>query len=925
MVDKSLKPRIYKPSEKDFSHNGLGVLRDATRADVREGANGVYELEVEYPLMSRFSEYFENGYQIKAKPNDQEEYHIFEIKRTYKDTIGNNILIYAQSRTYKLGNRQVQHVEIDSQNGAGAMRAITAGMDEPSDIELYSDIQTVSSTMFEARNVLNCIAGEQGSLLQLWGGEIKREPFRLSLLRRRGRDNVGIVRYGKDLQGLKITFDWQSIVTRCLPYADLQDGNDGKSKRIYGTKVDSELIKNYPDIYARHIQFTEEQGVKDKASLDRVAKKYFNSINPGVDKPKVSIELEIEKLTDSEEAREFARLRNYGLFDTFSVYHKLYDIYIEAKITEVIYDSLNEKTKKIHAGDAQLTFYQQQNNELQETIKTLTKKGYMSEFVDYITDLINGVEGGSVLQYPKNKPHTTYYMDTDSRETAKDVIAINNQGLGFSRDGWLGPFVNAWGIDGTLNADFIRAGKIRANILETSFNALGDQLRLVSGALQAWNNANKIMELTKRGMEFWNPSKNLVGVIGTTDSAGNPFPDANMEPPYEDHSLVIKGQDDGAWIILSTEDESGIIVGRKSARLAFDSITIRAGKTRWQGDLDIIGNLTVNGQPVSGGGSGGGNPGGNWNGQYPPEVTTQAEKFAWQAWVTLLSLGYSKAAAAGILGNIQGEAGPGMNPDTDQVGGPAYGAIQFDGSSYPLIGEPTWNGREYFQRLHNASGVGGDYRDMTVQMKVVNWTMTNGQWIGKVDPTSVSGFKAIASPERAAYAFENNFERPAQAHPEREGYARNWYNKFNSLDIPEESNGWMLPIARPITVTSEFGWRTSPIDGSQELHNGIDLVNNNSATPILAAESGIVRIAGSYPAWYGNYVVIEHANGIFTGYAHQSSLMVSVGQQVSKGQQLGVIGTTGPSTGIHLHFQFFRNGPWPTNSDWINPRDMMQF
>lgn len=917
-----MKPRIYKPSEKDFSHNGLGILRDATRADVREGANGVYELEVEYPLMSRFSEYFENGYQIKVKPNDQEDYHVFEIKRTYKDTIGNNILIYAQSRTYKLGNRQVQHVEIDSQNGAGAMRAITAGMDEPSDIELYSDIQTVSSTMFEARNVLNCIAGEQGSLLQFWGGEIKREPFRLSLLRRRGRDNVGIVRYGKDLQGLKITFDWQSIVTRCLPYADLQDGNDGKSKRIYGAKVDSELIKNYPDIYARHIQFTEEQGVKDKASLDRVAKNYFNSINPGVDKPKVSIELEIEKLTDSEEAREFARLRNYGLFDTFSVYHKLYDIYIEAKITEVIYDSLNEKTKKIYAGDAKLTFYQQQNNELQETIKTLTKKGYMSEFVDYVTDLINGVEGGSVLQYPKNKPHTTYYMDTDSRETAKDVIAINNQGLGFSRTGWLGPFVNAWGIDGTLNADFIRAGKIRANILETSFNALGDQLRLVSGALQAWNNANKIMELTKRGMEFWNPSKKLVGVIGTTDSAGNPFPDAIREPPYENHSLVIKGQEDGAWIILSTEEGSGLTVGRKTARLDFDSITIRAGKTRWQGDLDIIGNLTVNGQPVSGGGTGGG--GGNWNGQYPPEVTTQAEKFAWQAWVTLIGLGYSKAAAAGILGNIQGEAGPGMNPDTDQVGGPAYGAIQFDGSSFPLIGPPTNDGREYFQRLHNASGVGGDYRDMTVQMKVVNWTMGKGQWIGKVDPTSVSGFKAITSPEQAAYAFENNFERPAWAHPEREGYARTWYNKFVNLAI-EESNGWALPIARPITVTSEFGWRTSPIDGSQELHNGIDLVNNNSATPILAAESGIVRIAGSYPAWYGNYVVIEHANGIFTGYAHQSSLMVSVGQQVLKGQQLGVIGTTGPSTGIHLHFQFFRNGPWPPQDDFINPRTMMNF
>lgn len=179
MVDKNLKPRIYKPTEKDFSHNGLGIMIDTTRCDVTEEANGKYEVEIEHPLKSRFLDYFENGYQIKAKPNDQEDYHIFEIKNTYKDTINNSILIYGQSRTYKLGNREVQHVEIDSKNGSEVMAAIEKGMDEACDVKLFSDIQTVSSTSFEARNVLNCIAGEQGSMLQYWGGEIKREPFKL--------------------------------------------------------------------------------------------------------------------------------------------------------------------------------------------------------------------------------------------------------------------------------------------------------------------------------------------------------------------------------------------------------------------------------------------------------------------------------------------------------------------------------------------------------------------------------------------------------------------------------------------------------------------------------------------------------------------------------------------------------------------------
>ncbi|WP_417033783.1 phage tail spike protein [Enterococcus dispar] len=771
-----MKPRIYEPTATNFSTNGLGILRDSTRADIREGANGVYELELEHPLLSRFAEYFENGYQIKVKPNDSEAYHIFEIKKTYKDTIGNNILIYAQSRTYRLGNRQVRHVEIESRNGPEAMQLITAGMDAPSDIELFSDITTVSSTVFEARNVLNCIAGEQGSLLQYWGGEIKREPFKLSLLKRRGRDNVGVVRYGKDLTGLKITFDWQPIVTRCLPYADLQDGNDGKTKRIYGNNVDSELISNYPDIYARHIQFTEEQGVKDLESLNKVASKYFTSTNPGIDKPKISIELTLDKLTDSEEAKEFARLRNYGLFDTFSVYHKLYDIYVDAKITEVVYDSLNEKTKKIVAGDAKLTFYQQQNNELRETIKALTKKGYMSEFVDYITDLINGVEGGSVLQYPKNKPHTTYYMDTDSRETAKDVIAINNQGIGFSRDGWRGPFRNAWSIDGILNADFIRTGKIIADILETSLNGLGDQLRFVAGVIQALNNGKKIMEMTKKGMEFWNEN-DAIGVIGTTDSAWNPFPDAQTPVPLAGNSLVIATDATDSkpkYILISSKREKGFV-------LAGDS-------TLHFGDLNIYGKLRINGQEVYPGQGGGPSNPGDWDGNYPPEVTTSADKFAWELWVFLLSKGYSKASIAGILGNVQGEVGPNMNPDTAQVGGPAYGIVQWDGSAYPLVGPPTYDGRTYVTNLFNAAGIKDAISSMSGQAKLLDWCMYNGQWLGRVNPTSVSGFKTMSDPKAAAYTFEENFERPAAAHPERQGWAQTWYDKFKDLEVTKPNN-----------------------------------------------------------------------------------------------------------------------------------------
>lgn len=897
-------PVIFKPGEKDFTTNGLGRLIDATRCEITEEANGKYELEMDYPAISRFSDYFENGYQIKAKPNDLEEYHIFEIKQTFKDTFTNSIVIYAQSRTYKLGNRQVRLVTVDNRNGAEAMRLIEQNMDEPCDIKLHSDINTASSTVFEARNVLNCIAGEQGSLLQYWGGEIKREPFKLSLLRRRGRDNVGTVRYGKDLKGLTIKFDWQSIVTKVLPFAELQSGADGTSQRIYGNAVKSEYITKYPDVYAQYVQFTEDQGVKDLSSLNKVAGKYFTTLYPGSDKPKVSIELEIEKLTDSEEAKEFAKMRNYNLFDTFTVYHKLYDIDIQTKVTGIVYDALAEKTIKITAGDIQVAFYKQQSQDFQEAIKTLTKKDYMSNFIDYITDLINGVKGGSILQYPKNRPHTLYFMDTDSTDTAKNVIAINNQGIGFSTTGWKGPFRNAWTIDGILNADFIRAGKIRSDIFETSFNAYGDILRLVNGALQAWNGKTKIMELTKQGLEFWNGNSHI-GSIGTK---GNPFPDlrdVNGNLVVSDgNSLLLVADNPQKIIGLSNQSGAGhLITGLTQFFVGnnFNFFGPKGSKSTITVDRLIVGGKEV----IPGDGSGGN------DGDVPPELTTEKEKNAWAVWQFLKSKGYSEQAAAGILGNMDQESG--IMPDIDEGGGgPGYGLVQW---TSPIAGE---SGRAYVQRLLGQAGISGDYRNITTQLKLLDWHMHNGQYIPSAAyPYSVSEFKALTDIGTATMAFEANFERPAVTHPERIPMAQYWYDLLHNLK--PGTTKWVNPVRSSYTITQEWdeiGW------GTNVIHGGIDIASMpaGSMPPVYVARSGTVETV-TYDGTGGNYVVIKHDDGYWSYYGHLDSVDLSVGDKVTTNSRVGIMGATGLASGVHLHFEVWKDAQWQR----INPRDVINF
>jgi len=112
------------------------------------------------------------------------------------------------------------------------------------------------------------------------------------------------------------------------------------------------------------------------------------------------------------------------------------------------------------------------------------------------------------------------------------------------------------------------------------------------------------------------------------------------------------------------------------------------------------------------------------------------------------------------------------------------------------------------------------------------------------------------------------------------------------------------PVNAP--VTSTFGWRVHPITGERRLHEGMDL-GAASGTPIKACRSGRVTFAG-WQGGYGNVVIIDHGGGMSTVYGHQSSVAVSAGQQVNAGQVIGSVGSTGMSTGPHLHFEVRING-----------------
>ncbi len=149
----------------------------------------------------------------------------------------------------------------------------------------------------------------------------------------------------------------------------------------------------------------------------------------------------------------------------------------------------------------------------------------------------------------------------------------------------------------------------------------------------------------------------------------------------------------------------------------------------------------------------------------------------------------------------------------------------------------------------------------------------------------------------------------------RFGKLANALQRMNAMEQALASMPTTMPASQML-MSSGFGYRHDPFTGAGAMHSGLDF-KGPLGTPILAAAAGQVTFAG-VQSGYGNFVEITHANGLVTRYAHLSGFTVSLGQQVKRGVMVAKMGSTGRSTGSHLHFEVRLNG------SAINPRTFLE-
>lgn len=539
---------LFQANETSFNNNGLGEITDALSAKITEAINGDYSMEVVVLLSNPLASQLVEGNIIKAKRGSN-DFQLFRIKRVVKDF--QTITLYCQHIFYDLLDNFLVNTAPTNLNCSSFGTWILEHMNYDTAFTFSSDIATTASARYVRKNPVEAMIGtDANSMVNLFGGEIVRDNFNISLNAHKGADHGVRLLIGKNITEIQTTADITSLTTRIVPL-----GFDGLMlPEIY---VDSPLIANYPSPKVAKIDFndikfdpTGADGYEDVEDAYTEMRNRANALfAAGIDLPQMNVKVDWLELSKVEGYKQiYANLERVFLGDTVTVQLMGYNYATEVK--KVVYNVLTDMTERFEIGTLNATIA----TGIKQAVQAAENNAAVSILDaarDNATDLITSAMGGYIVKTESE----LLIMDAPDPADAVNVWRWNINGLGFSSSGVNGPYQTAITMDGQIVADFITTGQLTTSVIQGI-----DQIVLrITNNENAINEFNTYFTFGENGMTIGKDGSDYLNTVDnqgmTVSYLGNAVLTANNDGVNANAFVV-----DGHWNI-DTLDTNGYVLG----------------------------------------------------------------------------------------------------------------------------------------------------------------------------------------------------------------------------------------------------------------------------------------------------------------------------------------------------------------------------
>lgn len=460
-----MNPILYDQTEQNFTTNGIGIIGDAISCKVKTTLNGVYELELKYPVTGQFYGNIVNNAYIKAIPGDGMTPQIFTIYRITKP-INGIVTVYGWHISYRLVYTPCRPFTAGSVTEA--LQKLKTNAMESCPFEFWTDKSTVATyTQTQPESINSRLKGTSGSILDVYGGEYEFDNFIVKLHNHRGKDNGVKIVYGKNLMDVE---QEESIANTYTGIVGMWSGLDdsGNTTVVQTDAIQSAHAADFPFHRTKVVDFSNEYENKPTVQqLTARVERYISDNNIGI--PSVSLRVSFMALWQTEEYKNVAPLERVRLGDTVVVLFERLGINTTARVVETVYNTLLDRYDSIQIGSVRSSLAGTITEQAIEAEQAVTDaKSELEKAIDKTSKLITGNLGGYIVfRYNADgQPYEMLIMDDPDIEQAQKVWRWNQQGLGYSSTGYNGTYRLGMTINGQIVADFINTGTLTANLIK---------------------------------------------------------------------------------------------------------------------------------------------------------------------------------------------------------------------------------------------------------------------------------------------------------------------------------------------------------------------------------------------------------------------------------------------------------------------------